>query len=96
MKTEIHVLLATAGTVLLAACTAVAPNWEAQLGDTVKQARALQTLDPDAPQKNTALTVMDGKAAVEAHGEYVNSFKAPPPQNVINIGIGAPSTSGGR
>lgn len=96
MRTNIRMLLGAAGCLVLAACTAGAPRWEAQLGDTVRQSRALQTLDPDAPTKNTGMTLLDGQAAQEAHWLYIDSFKAPPPQNVINIGIGAPSTSGGR
>jgi hypothetical protein len=73
---------------LLGGCASSAtPNYDARFGDAVRQARAAMTLNPNAGANAPALTGMDGAAAHEAAGRYLDTFKAPPPVvNVINIG----------
>lgn len=64
---------------------AVTPELDQHFGDAVATARLAQTV---APQGSAVpVTGMDGKAAKEAMGLYLDSFKNPPPAiNVINIG----------
>ena len=79
--------------VLSACANTPTPHYDARFGSAVREARMLQTLNP-TPSMDPQLG-MDGKAAKEAAGRYVDSFKAPPPTvNVINIG--GPITGGGR
>lgn len=96
MRLLLKISLPLGALMTLAACSSLAPNWERRMGDAVRQTRALQTLHPDAPAQNTASPRMDGKAAQEANQRYVDSFKAPAPQNVINIGVGSSATGGGN
>jgi hypothetical protein len=73
---------------LLAGCAVPpTPNYDAKFGDAVRQARQMQTLNPDAGTRPPVAVSMDGKAANESMVRYHDSFKAPPPvTNVINIG----------
>ena len=79
----------------LGACAATpAPNWEAQMGTSVRSIRAAQTLDPQATDRNgSTLTRHDGKAAILSSDRYANSFKEPPLPNIFTIG--ATTTGGG-
>lgn len=64
---------------------AVTPELDEHFGDAVATSRLAQTISP----QGSAVPVMglDGKAAKETMGRYLDSFKAPPPSiNVINIG----------
>jgi hypothetical protein len=72
---------------LLAGCAnSPTPNYDLRFGDAVRQARARQTLNPNAAAI-AATPGMDGRAAREALILYQDSFKQPPPVvNVINIG----------
>lgn len=82
---------------LLAGCTATSPGWDSRFGDASRQLRAQQLIDPDAPMRNQGvLPPGDGRGLREAGDRYVDSFKAPPPSNVINIGVGGGSGGGGR
>ena len=87
--------MALAGTFGLAGCAAPQLNhWDAQFGDSARSMRAAQVIDPQAPTRNgTRTTTLDGKAVIESSDRYVESFKAPPPQNIFIIG--APTTGGG-
>jgi len=73
-------------TVFLAGCAASnTPNYDLRFGDAVRQAREQMALNPTVSTNPVA--GMDGIAAREAAGRYLDSFKAPPPVvNVINIG----------
>ncbi len=71
-----------------AACTTSTPRLDANMGVAVREARAMQTLNPQASEQNRDPVLgIDGKAATETQQRYVDSFKAPPQTfNVINIG----------
>jgi hypothetical protein len=71
-----------------AACTTSTPRLDANMGVAVREARAVQTLNPQASEQNRDPVLgIDGKAATETQRRYVDSFKAPPETfNVINIG----------
>lgn len=72
---------------LLAGCaSSPTPNYDLRFGDAVRDARARQTLNPDAAGA-PVVTGMDGKSAREAITLYGKTFQSPPPVvNVINIG----------
>ncbi|MEB2319961.1 MAG: hypothetical protein OZ935_15050 [Pseudomonadota bacterium] len=71
------------------------PGLDRQFGESVRQLRAAQTLDPDASARNLGkTTTLDGQAAREATARYQDSFKEPPQTFTI---LGAPIDSvGGR
>ena len=81
---------ALAAIVLLGGCASTSPDWDARFGDASRQLRAQQLIDPNAPLRNQgAVMAADGRSTLEANERYVDSFKAPPTTNVINIGVGA-------
>ena len=73
MKTISVAALATVAT-MLGACTHTTPHWEKRFGDAARQARAAQTIDPDAPTRNTAQGPVDGKAVAGAQKAYAESY----------------------
>lgn len=87
---SVRLTLACTAAALLAGCAGTASEWERTFGDASRQLRAQQLIDPAAPQRNQgAALTSDGRSTREATERYVDSFKAPPPTNVINIGVGA-------
>lgn len=77
---------------VVAGCAAPASSENRQsevdlrFGDAVRQARAQQTLNPEA-RSTDPVAGIDGVAAQNAIERYQKSFKEPPPSfNVINIG----------
>lgn len=80
-------LIGFVATFLAGCAVPTTPNYDAKFGEAVRQARQMQTLNPDAGSKPVVAVSMDGKASTEAMVRYHDSFKAPPPvTNVINIG----------
>ena len=80
--------------VLLPGCAAVqpfgaaTPEYDRHFGDSIRQVRAAQTLDPGATARNLGKTAeMDGTAAKHATDRYQDSFKTPPPTFTV---FGAP------
>ncbi|MDH3460955.1 MAG: hypothetical protein OEM00_08255 [Burkholderiaceae bacterium] len=74
--------------VALAGCVATAPDWESRHGDAVRQARAAQVIDLDAPSRNVTPPVADGKATAGAQTGYASSYgyavkEAKPPALVL-------------
>lgn len=64
---------------------AVTPELDEHFGDAVATSRLTQTISPQG--SGVPAMGLDGKAAKETMGRYVDSFKTPPPTiNVINIG----------
>jgi hypothetical protein len=84
MKT-LAIVLALAS---LAACsTTTTPNYDANFGNAVREAKQKMIINPDAGKEPDQVTGIDGKAARETVIRYHDSFKSPPPvTNVINIG----------
>ena len=74
----------------LGACAATAsPDWDARFGDSVRILKAQQLIEPGAAQRNAqASPASDGRTASEAMVRHVESYRTPPPSNVINIGVG--------
>ena len=75
---------------LLAGCaSSVTPNYDAKIGNAVREAKLKMTINPDAGKNPDQVLGMDGKSARETIILYQGKFKAPPPAvNVINIGGG--------
>ena len=80
-------VLATAtGVALLSACVSTTPVVDANFGNAVRQARAAQTLNPNASANRNPVLGIDGKAGAAAQERYQESFTAPPKTfEVINI-----------
>ena len=79
--------VATAAVTALAGCASTTPNLDARFGEAVREARALQTINPDAAKNPDPVAGLDGRAARSAMERYQESFKTPPATfNVINIG----------
>jgi hypothetical protein len=88
MKTTLQLILValTAG---LAACTPLTPNLDRNFGQAIDQAKARQTLNPDASRNTDPVAGLDGVAADAAIDNYTKSVRTPPePARVINIGGG--------
>ena len=84
-----HIGLATSLFALIG-CAATSPNWDANFGDSVRALKAQQLIDPQAPERNAQTTPpADGRTAREGINRHVETFRNPPPTNIINIGVGA-------
>lgn len=89
MKTTRHTLILVTLTAGLAACTSTTPNLDRNFGQAVNQAKAQQTLNPDASRNTDPVAGLDGVAADAAIDNYTKSVRAQPePATVINIGGG--------
>lgn len=75
----------------LAGCAATAsPAWDQRFGDSMRALQAQQLVDPAAPSRNAQTAgKADGRTVREAGERQLDSYKAPPPSNVITIGVGA-------
>jgi hypothetical protein len=99
MKTMIASICLAACSALLAGCAtdgstsmgnSVTPQLDARFGDAVRQARALQTLNPTAGRTGDPVIGIDGRAGAAAIERYHESFRSPPQSfDVLNIGGGA-------
>lgn len=80
-----------AAVALLGGCAATTtPHTDRLFGEGTRALFAQQVLDPNAPARNASLTTKtDGRLMREAGVRAVDSYKAPPPSNIINIGVGA-------
>lgn len=73
--------------VLLSACVSTTPVVDANFGNAVRQARAAQTLNPNASANRNPVLGIDGKAGAAAQERYQESFATPPKTfEIINIG----------
>jgi hypothetical protein len=90
--------LVIAAAVALSACAtggtggigaSATPRYDATFGDAVRQARAMQTLNPEAGRDGRVVVGIDGRAGAFAIDSYKESFRAPPRTfDVLNIGGG--------
>ena len=81
--------LAAAVCLLAAGCANSPKEDDSSYGMTTRALIAQQIRNPQAPQRNAAVTpATDGRTMREAMDRHVGSFKEPPPTTVINIGVG--------
>lgn len=75
---------------LLGGCAIPAtPSYDAKFGEAVRQAQALQTLNPDAGKNTDPVTGIDGESGKAAIDRYQESFRTPPRSfEVFDIGGG--------
>lgn len=66
---------------------AMSSRMRESLGDTVRDARIRQTLDPEAARRPSPQIGIDAPAAVSAWRRYQESFRSPPPAFEV-LGIG--------
>ena len=84
---------------LLGACSvpvlpSSTPQLDAAFGESVRQARAMQTVDAEAGRKAGPVVGIDGEAARNAMDEYQKGFKEPPRTfNILGIGGSTMSSS---
>ena len=77
----------------LAGCLSSTPHWDATFGDSVRQIKELQTLNPQGSANTDPVAGIDGPAAAAAQKSYAKSFTAPPPPiNSLTIGVGTSSS----
>jgi hypothetical protein len=66
------------------------PGWDQRAGDGTRSLMAQQLLAPDAPRRNAAASApTDGRSVRESVDRQLDSYRSPPPANVINIGVGS-------
>ena len=70
------------------------PHLDQYFGQAVNQAKAQQTLNPDASRNTDPVAGVDGKAAQEALDSYHEGMKTPAPATIINIGGGLTGSTG--
>lgn len=70
----------------LSACS-LTPRVDRQFGDSVRLARAQQTLDPQARYNRRPVTGLDAQAAKSVYDNYQRSYSAPEQQNNFSIGV---------
>ena len=88
-KLTMRLLAATAvGGLRLTGCAATTtPYLDSRFGESVKAARALQTLNPDASLNTDPVAGVDARAAKSAMDQYHKSFETPPATfGIMNIG----------
>lgn len=91
MSRSPFVLLLLLALVKLAGCAVSgSPDYDSRFGDAQRALMAQQLIDPDAPRRNAGVVAEgDGRTVLEAGLRHTESYKAPPPTNIINIGVGA-------
>jgi hypothetical protein len=83
----VGVLTTATCAILLAGCASTTPVLDANFGDAVRQARVVQTLNPNASANRDPVLGIDGQAGAAAQDRYQESFKSPPKTfEIINIG----------
>lgn len=94
--TAIYVLVLATVLLLLSGCAATAsPDWDARFGNSARSLRAQQLIDPGAAQRHAQqVNPTDGRTVVEAGARHTESYRSPPPSNVISIGVGGGSAGG--
>lgn len=80
-------LVALLSVCLFGCASSTTPQLDSRFGEAVLQARALQTINPDASLNADPVSGLDGESARNAMDRYQESFKTPPATfNVLNIG----------
>ena len=91
MRIALTLIAALFGATLAGCAATASPRWDSTFGDRVRMLNAQQLIDPEAVARNGQTTPnADGRTAREASERHVQSYRAPPPSNVITLGtVGA-------
>jgi hypothetical protein len=82
-------LILSLSAALLSACVPLTPNLDSAFGNAVNQAKAQQTLNPDASRNTEPLAGTSGVEGDLAIDAYHDSLKpTPPAPTIINLGGG--------
>lgn len=82
---------------LAAGCAQQPTNVEGNFGGALNRAKAAQVINPDAPSQRRAPAGTDGEAARLSVEQYEQSYSKPAaPASILNIGVGAGTTSSGK
>lgn len=83
------------GAATLGGCAATtSPDWDARFGDATRILQAGQLITPDAPLRNAQqVPPTDGRSVMEARHQMTESYRSPPPNQVIQIGVGGSSAA---
>ena len=90
---KIPTLQILAAAAVMAGCASPTPRFDAAFGQAVMQAKARQTLDPQASLNQDPATGIEGGPAADGIGRYYETFRTPPQTFDIIINTGA---AGGR
>jgi hypothetical protein len=92
---KIQGLCAALSAATLGGCAATtSPDWDARFGDATRILQAGQLIAPDAPVRNAQqVPPTDGRSVIEAQQRMTESYRSPPPSNVIQIGVGGASAA---
>lgn len=90
MKANLTPFVIASLTAGLAGCAeTTTPHMDQYFGQAVNQAKAQQTINPDASRNTDPVAGMDGKAGQAVADRYYEGMqKEPAPVTVINIGGG--------
>jgi len=88
---RLNSLGAAACLLALGGCAATAsPEWDATFGERSRILKAQQVIDPAAPTRNAqASGNANGRTVRDAMDRHGETYKNPPPSNVISIGVGS-------
>ena len=78
------------GCMALGGCAATTtPGWDARFGDAVRMLQAGQLIAPDAPTRHgQTVPPVDGRSVSEAMHHLHQSYRSPPPSQVLPMGAG--------
>ena len=78
------------GCMALGGCAATTtPAWDARFGDALRMLQAGQLIAPDAPTRHgQTVPPVDGRSVSEAMHRLHESYRSPPPSQVLPIGAG--------
>ena len=89
-NTRIHAVALLS--LIAAGCTVPAtPKYDAAFGESVRQATAMQTINPSAGANADPVTGIDARSGRSAMERYHESFKTPP--KTFEVGIGGSGSS---
>ena len=76
--------------ITLGGCAATTtPAWDARFGDTVRMLQAGQLIAPEAPTRHgQTVPPVDGRSVSEAMHHLHQSYRSPPPSQVLPMGAG--------
>ncbi|MEK9777289.1 MAG: hypothetical protein VW339_14300 [Quisquiliibacterium sp.] len=92
MKSIRNIILLLLVTLMTACAGTMTPRVDGAFGESVRQTKALQTLNPSASANSDPVTGIDGESGRAAIDRYQQSFRTPPKSfEVQSIGGSTPA-----